>query len=133
MNGMTKKILVLGIGLFLTGVAAVTIVLVTLSANLPKMITVEDYRPLLVSQVYSRSGEKIGEFFREKRVLVPMDKIPDRVIHAFVAAEDSAFYEHHGINVLAIIMTAVWIAVIRYKIVLEDQALATRRGVEAVG
>jgi penicillin-binding protein 1A len=59
---------------------------------------VTDYRPLRASQVWSADGELIGQFYVEKRVLLPIEKIPAVVKHAFVAAEDIRFYSHGGID-----------------------------------
>lgn len=70
--------------------------------SLPQMIKVEDYQPMLVTEVFARGGEKIGEFTRENRRLIPYDKVPDKLIKAFLAAEDSGFFEHSGVNYLAI-------------------------------
>src|SRR3954471_12336696 len=66
--------------------------------DLPQILKVEDYKPLLVSSVYARGGEKIGSFTREKRILTPFNKIPKYVVNAFLSAEDAQFYEHNGIN-----------------------------------
>jgi len=79
----------------------------TVAATLPQLISVDDYKPLLVSQVYDRNGKKIGEFFRERRTLVPYEKIPENLVKAFLAAEDDQFFKHGGINYLAI-MRATW-------------------------
>lgn len=78
----------------------------TVKSGLPQIITVKDYHPLLVSQVYDRNGKKIGEFFRERRTLVPYDRIPKNLVHAFLAAEDDGFFQHSGINYLAIARAA---------------------------
>lgn len=102
-----KKLLIFSLGLVSLGIAVIATVFVSLSSNLPNLITVEDYEPLLVSEVYARGGEKIGEFFREKRILVPYEKIPKNVINAFVAAEDAQFFEHHGINFTAILRAVI--------------------------
>jgi penicillin-binding protein 1A len=59
---------------------------------------VTDYRPLRASQVFSADGELIGQFYVEKRVLLPIEKIPTVVKQAFVAAEDNRFYTHGGID-----------------------------------
>jgi penicillin-binding protein 1A len=75
----------------------------SLEKSLPKLITVNDYQPLLVSQVYDRNGKKIGEFFRERRILIPYEKIPKNLVHAFLAAEDDQFFKHGGLNYLAIL------------------------------
>lgn len=97
-----RKLLAVVLALGFMSVAGVALGLVTLSESLPQMIKVEDYKPLLVSEVYARGGEKIGEFTREKRILVPYDKMPKKLIQAFIAAEDDTFFEHGGINYLAI-------------------------------
>lgn len=74
-----------------------------MNSELPDMIALAEYKPLLVSEVFDRNGKKFGEFFREKRILVPYDQIPKDVINAFIAAEDGAFFKHGGLNYQAII------------------------------
>ena len=61
-----------------------------------------DYRPKKATRVYSVEGEVIGEFFLEKRVVVPYERIPRHLIQAFVAAEDNRFFEHRGVDPLGI-------------------------------
>ena len=70
--------------------------------NLPKLDGLYDYKPLQVTEVYDRKGEKMGEFFRQKRRVIPYESIPKFVIFAFISGEDSTFFEHKGINVRAI-------------------------------
>ncbi len=98
---MKKLILSLCAVAFLMIVVGAT-TLFYISSNLPQIVTVEDYEPLLVSEVYDRNNEKIGNFFREKRTLVPFNEIPPMIIDAFISAEDSQFYEHSGINYISI-------------------------------
>ena len=87
---------------FLLISTAVVFVYKYVEKTLPRMITIADYQPLLVTSVYDRNGTKIGEFFRERRTLVPYDKIPKNMVNAFLAAEDDQFFKHGGINYLAI-------------------------------
>jgi penicillin-binding protein 1A len=72
----------------------------------PRLDVVTDYRPLRASQVFSVDGELIGQFYVEKRVLVPVDQIPRLVKQAFVAAEDVRFYSHGGVDYLGIARAA---------------------------
>ena len=75
--------------------------------DLPDLETIEDYRPPLTSRVLDRHGQPIGEFFTERRALVPLEEVPEQVIHAFVAGEDASFFEHAGID-LQSILRAAW-------------------------
>ncbi|MFN3455490.1 MAG: transglycosylase domain-containing protein, partial [Pseudobdellovibrio sp.] len=76
---------------------------ISVKKTLPQVIKLEDYKPLLVSQVFDRNGKKVGEFYRERRVLLPYKEIPELVIKSFLAAEDTTFFEHKGINPQALI------------------------------
>lgn len=66
--------------------------------DLPDISHIAQYNPPVVSEVYSRDGQLIGEFWQEKRLLTPIDQIPEQVIDAFLASEDQRFYEHTGVD-----------------------------------
>lgn len=102
-----KKILAALIGTFFLSIAGIITFIMLMRSELPKIISVENYQPLLVSEVFDRSGNKIGEFSREKRTLVPYEEVPQIVIQAFLAAEDSSFFEHGGINYFAIMRAMI--------------------------
>ena len=74
-----------------------------LNRDLPKINSLKDYRPSTVTSVYSDDGRKIGEFYKERRIVIPLDQMPANLINAFVAAEDSRFREHPGIDIISII------------------------------
>jgi penicillin-binding protein 1A len=76
--------------------------------DLPDLRTIEDYRPPIASHVVDRNGEKIGEFFKERRTLAPMESMPRHLVQAFVAGEDSSFFEHAGIDYRSI-LRAAWV------------------------
>jgi penicillin-binding protein 1A len=67
---------------------------------------VTDYRPVRGAQIFSADDELIGEFFVERRVLVPPDQIPPLVRNAFVAAEDARFFSHGGLDFFSILRAA---------------------------
>ncbi|MDZ7666034.1 MAG: PBP1A family penicillin-binding protein [Desulfotignum sp.] len=75
---------------------------VYLSQDLPKINSLEDYQPATVSYVFSDDGRKIGEFYNERRIVIPLSEMPDNLINAFLAAEDSRFREHPGIDIQSI-------------------------------
>jgi len=74
-----------------------------LSEDLPKINSLKDYRPPVITTVYSDDNRKIGEFFKERRVVIPLTKMPKMLTEAFIAAEDSRFFKHKGIDFLSII------------------------------
>ncbi|MBW1989555.1 MAG: PBP1A family penicillin-binding protein [Deltaproteobacteria bacterium] len=77
------------------------------SRDLPRITTLKDYQPPTVSTVYAADGTKIGEFCRERRYVIGLDKMPKALLDAFVAAEDSRFYEHEGVDIMGILRAAV--------------------------
>jgi penicillin-binding protein 1A len=77
-----------------------------LLAKLPRVDRLADYKPPIVSQVYGDDGSLVGEFYLERRIVVPVNKMPRRLIQAFVAAEDASFYQHKGIDYLGIVRAA---------------------------
>lgn len=74
-----------------------------LHENLPKISQLSDYNPSIITTVYSDDNRKIAEFYNERRVVVPFSEIPPTLIKAFIAAEDSRFYIHKGIDFISII------------------------------
>src|SRR6266568_3268652 len=78
-----------------------------LMATLPKVDRLADYKPPIVSQVIGEDGSLVGEFYLERRTVVPVAKIPKKLIQAFVAAEDANFYQHSGIDYLGVLRAAV--------------------------
>ena len=73
-----------------------------LTTQLPAVEQLKTYQPPLISFVFDREGEKIGEFFRERRILVPYEEFPKVLISAFVSAEDGDFFKHKGLNIRSI-------------------------------
>jgi len=55
------------------------------------------------TRIYDRNNQIIGEFFDEKREIVPFDFIPDYLVKGVIASEDRDFYNHKGISYSGII------------------------------
>ena len=66
--------------------------------NLPQIASLEDYRPDVITDVYADDNKVIGEFAIERRIIVSYDEIPPYLQLAILAAEDSQFYSHSGVN-----------------------------------
>lgn len=81
-----------------------------ISKEVPEITKVSDYKPMGVTQIVSNENGKnkiVAEFFKEKRYLTPYDQIPQKLVYAFISAEDSTFFEHQGVNFVAIFRAAV--------------------------
>jgi len=78
-----------------------------LAREVPTFDTVKDYRPLLSSHVVARDGTVVGEFFKERRTVVPMERIPRVLLQAVISAEDKDFYQHPGVNPAALVRAAI--------------------------
>jgi penicillin-binding protein 1A len=70
------------------------------SDGLPDFPKVEEYRPPILTEVYTGDGVLAGEFYSERRKVVPYERIPKRLVQAFIAAEDADFFDHFGVDVL---------------------------------
>ncbi len=107
---IAKLILSTLLTLIVLGCLALGAIYVYLKADLPdveSLKTVELQQPM---QIYTADGKLIGEVGEQRRIPVPLDKIPKQLIHAVLATEDNRFYEHHGLDLIGIaraIMVAV--------------------------
>ncbi len=82
----------------LAGAIAVFSILLYFNSSLPQLDKLEGYNPPQVTRMYDIKGRVVGEFFEEKRTLVPFSSIPKHVRDAFLAAEDADFYKHKGLD-----------------------------------
>ena len=74
-----------------------------LSRDLPKISSLADYHPPIITTVYSDDNRKIAEFYNERRIVIPLSEMPKMLVDAFIAAEDARFFKHKGIDFLSII------------------------------
>jgi penicillin-binding protein 1A len=111
-----KKSILVKIILWLTGLAFLGAVCAGIFAiilykhydeELPPIFTLKDYRPPLITTVYSDDDRMIAEFFKERRIIARLDEMPPLLIQAFVDAEDSRFYEHKGVDFISIARAAI--------------------------
>ncbi len=75
--------------------------------ELPPISSLKNYRPAMVTEVYSSDGVTLAYWYKEKRWPVSIKKLPKRLVYAFLAAEDARFYEHRGIDFLGVIRAAI--------------------------
>ena len=92
------------------GLVAGGILYFHLKSSLPSvesLKTVELQQPM---QIYTADGKLIGEVGEQRRIPVKLENVPQRLQDAFLATEDSRFYEHHGLDPVGI-ARAIFVAV----------------------
>lgn len=95
------------IGLPLLGTGCLVGAYFYVSSTLPKVETLADYQPPLITRIYADDATIIAEYSRERRILVPFEKIPKQLVQAFVAAEDANFFKHQGLDFQSILRAAL--------------------------
>jgi len=71
--------------------------------DLPSVETLKNYKPSTITKIFSEEGEIIGEFSYEKREVASLDRIPNYLLQAFVSGEDARFFQHKGLDYVAIL------------------------------
>jgi penicillin-binding protein 1A len=89
--------------LFVISVLFVFSTLWYFSVGLPDYKKLAKYQPPISSRVYSENNKLIAEYAIEKRLFVPYESIPDKVINSFLAAEDKNFFSHPGVDAKGIL------------------------------
>ncbi|HQY28252.1 MAG TPA: transglycosylase domain-containing protein, partial [Burkholderiaceae bacterium] len=84
-----------------------TLALVLANDRLPPLDAMLDYRPRIPLRVYTSDGQLIGEFGEERRTFVHVEDVPDVVKKAVLAAEDTRFFEHVGVDLVGVARAAL--------------------------
>lgn len=74
--------------------------------QIPEVPDLDEWRPPILSEAYAGDEVLIAEFFRERRKVVPYERIPKKLVQAFIASEDSAFFDHPGFDPFGIAVAA---------------------------
>jgi len=98
MNKLLRNILISLISLLMLLLITILTILWTYSNNIPDYKFLMNYKPPVSSKVYSGNGELVADFSREKRIFIPYNSIPKKVIHSFLSAEDKNFFSHPGVD-----------------------------------
>ena len=96
-----------GMIVFVAAAGAAAFVLWKVSQDLPDYEVLAKYEPPVMTRIHANDGNLIAEFSRERRIYVPFTAMPDRLIQAFISAEDKNFYQHGGLDIQGIIRAVV--------------------------
>jgi penicillin-binding protein 1A len=77
------------------------------SVGLPDYKKLSNYQPPISSRVYSTDSKLIAEYAIEKRLFIPYESIPNKVINSFLSAEDKNFFSHPGIDAKGILRAVI--------------------------
>jgi len=96
--GLALLVVVIMIGVIIAG---------TLEPQLPSLAKLHNIQPSLITRVYDRNGVLLKEFYNERRMLIPYDKLPPYLIDCLLATEDRKFYSHWGVDIWRILGATV--------------------------
>ncbi|MDC3068610.1 transglycosylase domain-containing protein [Candidatus Pelagibacter sp.] len=107
MTGLIKKILILFLSVSLVTIVVIFSILWTFSNNIPDYKFLKNYKPPVSSKMYSGDGDLVADFSKEKRIFIPFDAIPKKVINAFLSAEDKNFFSHPGVDAKGVLRATI--------------------------
>ena len=77
------------------------------SEGLPEIPRVAAWAPPILTEVHADDQVLAGEFYDERRKVLPYDRIPKRLVQAFIASEDASFFDHPGIDAFGTLRAAI--------------------------
>jgi penicillin-binding protein 1A len=101
-----KYLLILAVCCILLGAGSIYGLYKYVEPQLPDVATLKDVRLQIPMQVYSADGELIAQYGEKRRIPVTLSQMPPQLVKAFIATEDSRFYEHHGVDPVGIFRAA---------------------------
>ncbi|EMH4164625.1 peptidoglycan glycosyltransferase/peptidoglycan DD-transpeptidase MrcA [Pluralibacter gergoviae] len=101
-----KYLFILAVCCILLGAGSIYGLYKFIEPQLPDVATLKDVRLQIPMQVYSADGELIAQYGEKRRIPVTLAQMPPELVKAFIATEDSRFYEHHGVDPVGIFRAA---------------------------
>jgi len=87
-----------GVILFVVGSSVAGYVIWKASKDLPSYEKLTKYEPPVMTRIHANDGALIAEYARERRIFVPINTVPKKLIGAFLSAEDKNFFHHGGLD-----------------------------------
>lgn len=105
-----KPLLIFSFVCMILGVTTIFGFYYYLKPQLPDVATLKNVQLQTPMQVYSQDGKLIAQFGEKRRIPLKLDDIPLQMQEAFIATEDSRYYQHYGIDPIGIVRAAVVVA-----------------------
>ena len=103
MSAILKKFIISCVFLLIISIIIIISVLWIYSNKLPDYKFLNNYKPPVSSKLYAGSGELVIDFSSEKRIFIPYNSIPSKVVNAFLSAEDKNFFSHPGVDAKGVV------------------------------
>jgi penicillin-binding protein 1A len=87
-----------GFMIFLGLAGAMTYVIYDVSKDLPDYKQLASYEPPVMTRIHAADGSLLAEYADQRRLFVPINSVPKRLIQAYISAEDKTFYTHGGLD-----------------------------------
>ena len=107
MHRIIKNIFILILSFGLLSAFSILGVLWAFSNNLPDYKFLKNYKAPVSSKVYSGEGELLDDFSSEKRIFIPYEAIPKKVINSFLSSEDKNFFSHPGVDAKGVLRAII--------------------------
>ncbi|MGQ8365974.1 penicillin-binding protein 1A [Glaciecola sp. 1036] len=91
----------------LLGVASVIGMYFYLKPDLPSVEVLRDVQLQTPMRIYTKDGKLISQYGVKRRIPVSLDDVPETLVQAVIATEDSRFYEHYGIDPIGVARAAL--------------------------
>ena len=101
-----KYLFILAVFCILLGAGSIYGLYKFVEPQLPDVATLKDVRLQIPMQIYSADGELMAQYGERRRIPVTLAQMPPEMVKAFIATEDSRFYEHHGVDPVGIFRAA---------------------------
>ena len=107
MTKVLKNILIIFLIISLLAFIGIFGTLWTFSNKIPDYKFLKNYKPPVSSKMYSGNGDLVADFSQEKRIFIPFSTIPEKVINAFLSAEDKNFFSHPGVDAKGVLRATI--------------------------
>jgi penicillin-binding protein 1A len=104
---LARRAIIAALFVIAAALGIATGVLFAYAGDLPRISALDDYAPSTISRVYGARGDVVGEFAIERREVIPYEAISPKLEQAILAAEDDEFYQHVGLSMSRIVVTAI--------------------------
>ncbi|MBE8167406.1 MAG: PBP1A family penicillin-binding protein [Shewanella sp.] len=101
-----KRIGIIFTSLLLLGIGSIAAAYFYVLPDLPDVATLKTIQLQTPLRIYSSDGKLISQFGEKRRIPLKLDQIPKPLLQAFLATEDSRFYQHGGVDPIGALRSA---------------------------